>query len=59
MYHSPCFDGIYALMNLFLVLKTKITYDNWTVQDIMKKIEEQITDVKEKSLEKENVKINE
>ena len=32
LYHWPCLDGIYSLMNLALVLKTKLSLDNWSFE---------------------------
>ena len=45
MYHSPCIDGIYSLMNLVMVLKSKITYENWTVDKIIQRIEEYLAKI--------------
>ena len=30
IYHWPCFDGIQSLMNLMMIMRTKMNLDNWT-----------------------------
>lgn len=29
MYHCPCLDGIYSLMNIALAFKTKLYLNKW------------------------------
>ena len=42
MYHYPCLDGIYSLMNMMMIIKTKVKFDNWTFDQIYQKIEDYI-----------------
>lgn len=38
LYHCPCLDGTYTLMNLMLVIRTKVTLYNWTFDRLYERI---------------------
>lgn len=45
-YHHPCFDGIYSLMNLVMVLKTMFTLDSLSFDKFYDMIEVMLEKIK-------------
>lgn len=48
IYHCPCLDGTFTLMNLMMILRTKVSLDHWTFNHLYKHIETYLLNVYDK-----------